>query len=377
MEFRERILLHNIRKWLFKHKAIVITGARQVGKTTLLELLFDKQEVLWLNADLSSVRARLSNPNPEQLKVIIGDKKVVVIDEVQRIENAGLLLKILVDNFKRVQIVATGSSALEISERIFEPLTGRYLLFHLYPFSLKEFYPKHSSFEMEQTLPFHLVHGMYPDICNHKVDAETLLNNLAGQYLYKDVLVWKDIRKPELLDQLLRLLALQLCSEVSMNELANQLKVKSETIANYLDLLEKSFVIYRLKSYSTNPRKEVTKMSKVLFWDNGIRNAILGDFRPLELRNDKGELWENFIISERIKLNQWLHPQRKSFFWRDTNQYEVDYVEVDKGKLAAYEMKWSTTKKHKVTRVFSGFYPDAELGIITPEHFNSFLKVKY
>src|SRR5690606_3134522 len=268
MDLITRITEKQLSQWLFKGKALILTGARQVGKTTLLQkLLIDNKEMLWLNADETMVRERLENLNLEDLKGIIGNYKVVVIDEIQRIPNAGLLLKLLVDNFKSTQIIATGSSALDISERIFEPLTGRHLLFHLYPFSLAEMYQGKSAFEIEQKLPFHLVYGCYPDIFNNQPEAETLLKNLANQYLYKDVLVWKDIRKPELLDKLLKLLALQICSEVSINELSNQLKVKSETVESYIDLLEKSFVIYRLNAYSTNARKEVTKMSKIYFWD--------------------------------------------------------------------------------------------------------------
>lgn len=369
-----RIAESNIRKWLFKKKALILTGARQVGKTTLLHNLFDDAaSILWLNADEAQVRTRLSELNISSLQQIIGNYKIVVIDEIQRIEDAGLLLKILVDNFKSTQVIATGSSALDISERIFEPLTGRHLLFHLYPFSLAELYPQKSLFEIENQLPFHLVYGSYPDICLYREDAKTLLKNLAAQYLYKDVLVWKDIRKPELLDKLLKLLAYQIGSEVSAHELGNQLQVKSETIESYIDLLEKSFVIFRLNAYSTNPRKEVTKMSKIYFWDNGIRNAVIGDFDDISLRQDIGKLWENFIVSERMKMNAWLYPDRQSFFWRNYNQSEVDYVELEKNQLSAFELKWNTHKKFKVTAAFTNAYPDALTSVITPRTFGDFV----
>ncbi|MBL4585942.1 MAG: DUF4143 domain-containing protein, partial [Flavobacteriales bacterium] len=231
----------------------------------------------------------------------------------------------------------------------------------------------HSPFELEQELPFHLVHGLYPELSMKKNMAELLLKNLAEQYLYKDVLVWKDIRKPELLDKLLKLLAYQIGSEVSVNELAKQLQVKSVTVENYLDLLEKSFVIYRLKGYSTNPRKEVTKMSKILFWDNGIRNAIIEDFRHLSLRNDHGQLFENFMISERMKMNAWTRPDIKPFFWRNYNQSEVDYVEYRQKQLSANEIKWSSTKNHRVTKAFTNMYPKAETNIVTPQNFAAFV----
>ena len=368
-----RLLKHQLTYWLNKRKVLVLTGARQVGKTTLLKDLFEGQQMLWLNGDDPAVRTRLDTISVAGIKDLIGGYKIVVIDEVQRILNPGLLLKMMIDNFPEVQFVATGSSALEISDKVFEPLTGRHILFHLYPFAQAEIYPTKSSFELEQQLPFHLRYGSYPDVVLNPNDAEILLKNLAGQYLYKDVLVWKDIRKPELLDKLLKLLAYQVSSEVSIHELANALKVKSETVENYIDLLEKSFVVFRLKSYSTNDRKEVTKMSKIYFWDNGIRNAIIDDFRPLELRNDIGALWENFLVSERLKMKEWKDITARSYFWRNKQQREVDYIEEQYGELTAYEMKWNSEKNHKVTLAFTNAYPTAKTEIITPLNFKGFV----
>jgi len=303
-------------KWFFRSKVLVLTGARQVGKSTLVNQLATTagEKTLFLNADEASIRKRLKDPDISDLKNIIGKNKIVIIDEVQRIENSGLLLKLLADNFKKTQFIATGSSALDISEKIFEPLTGRHFLFHLYPFTLSELYKGYSPFEIEKQLPFHLVYGCYPEVCNQRDEAEMIIKNLANQYLYKDVLAWKDLRKPDLLDKLLQLLAFQAGSEVSLNELATQLKIKTATVESYINVLEKSFVIYRLKSYSTNQRKEVSKMKKIMFWDNGIRNALLNDFRPLEQRNDAGILWENFIITERIKQNNYLQKKHQFFF---------------------------------------------------------------
>lgn len=373
MDVMNRMAANQIKDWVMKGKAIILTGARQVGKTTLLQEIFkDQSNILWLNADETSVRTRLKELNIENLKGVVGKYEMLVIDEIQRVENAGLLLKLLVDNFKQLKIVATGSSALDIAERIFEPLTGRHFLFHLYPFSLSELYENKSPFEIEQQLPFHLIYGNYPDVCNNRLDAEKILRNLSNQYLYKDVLVWKDIRKPELLDKLLKLLAFQICSEVSIHELANQLQVKSETVESYIDLLEKSFVIFRLKSYSTNARKEVTKMSKIYFWDNGIRNAIIEKFDDLSLRNDHGLLWENFMISERLKVNDWKENIIVSYFWRNYNQSKVDYVEVERGKERAYEFKWNSKKQQKVSRAFTNLYPEAETHVITPRNFTEF-----
>jgi hypothetical protein len=348
-----------------------------VGKTTLFTTMFgEKQGLLWLNADETHVRERLQILSVENFKGIIGKNTWVVIDEIQRIPNAGLMIKLLIDNFKDVQFLATGSSALDIAETIFEPLTGRHLLFHLHSLMLAEMYNNLSAFEIEQKIPFHLVYGCYPDVYNNPSDAATLLKNLANQYLYKDVLVWKDIRKPQLLDKLLQLLAHQIGSEVSIAELANQLKVKSETVESYIDLLEKSFVVYRMPAFSNNPRKEISKMHKIFFWDNGIRNAIIDNFDDTSIRTDVGKLWENFIITERMKWLAWNNPSAKSYFWRNYNQSEVDYLEVNKKQIMAYEMKWNTAKKHKVTAAFTNTYPEAQTEIITPINFASFCGVE-
>jgi len=374
METQDRILTSVLNQWMFKRKAIVITGARQVGKSTLLNYYLNTQNksVLRLNADFPEDKQQLENTSLQSLKILIGKHQILFIDEVQRISNCGLLLKILVDQFKNLQVIATGSSALEISETIFEPLTGRNYLFHLYPFSLKELYPNDTAPQIAKNFPFHLIYGMYPELCLHRNEAEMILRNLSAQYLYKDVLIWKDIRKPDLLEKLLQLIAYQICSEVSINELANQLKVKSETVESYLNLLEKSFVIFRLPSYGSNPRKEVSKMKKYYFWDNGIRNAVIGDFRPLEIRQDKGVLWENYMVSERCKMNAFLTLEAKSYFWRSLQQQEVDYVEKYKSKLSGWEIKWNTDAKNKITKAFGNLYPKAKTDIITPENFSEF-----
>ena len=377
MNFLARLIENQLKQYLFKQKALVIIGARQVGKTTMLKALSKSLgDSLWLNADELTVRERLTNPSINGIENIIGNYKIVIIDEIQRIVNAGLLLKLMVDNFNDVQFIATGSSALEISDNIFEPLTGRHILFKLYPFSLAELHPTKSPFEVEKELPFHLVYGCYPEISLKRDISQILLENLSQQYLYKDVLAWKDIRKPDLLDKLLKLLAYQIGSEVSINELSNKLKIKSETVENYLNLLEKAFVIFRLKSYSNNARKEVSKMSKIFFWDNGIRNAVIDDYRDLSMRNDQGQLFENLIISERMKMNSWLNKSAKSFFWRNYNQSEVDYVEVNDDEVYAFEMKWNSHKNNKVTRAFTNIYTDAKTEVITPESFMNFIFLK-
>jgi uncharacterized protein len=364
-----------LEKWLFRKKVLVITGARQVGKSTMLQNMLEKsaKPYLYINAEEPANKKLFENLSVVKLQDLFGANEIIVIDEAQQIENIGLCLKLMADNFKSKQIIATGSSALEIADKVFEPLTGRHFLFHLYPLSLSEIYNNNQRLKLYENLNWHLVYGMYPDTVNHRQDAAKYIKSLTGQYLYKDVLIWKDIRKPDLLDKLLQLLAYQMGSEVSMQELAVSLKVKSETVETYIDLLEKSFVVYRLKSHSTNDRKEVTKMKKIYFWDNGIRNAIIDNFRPIEQRDDVGALWENFIISERLKTNHYKEKSIRSKFWRSLQQQEVDYVEIEDGQVSAYEMKWNTNKKGRITKAFTNLYPNSKTEIITPENFVDFV----
>ena len=374
MKIFQRKLENTLQQLLFKGKALIITGARQVGKTTMLKSMFGNNEnTLWINADEGQMRERLTNPSIQSLNAVLGNYKIVIIDEIQRIQNAGLLLKLMIDNFKDVQFIATGSSALGISDNTFEPLTGRFFLFHLYPFSLMEIYSTKSPFEVEQELPFHLVYGSYPEVCTKRDLSQMILSNLSDQYLYKDVLVWKDIRKPDLLNKLLKLLAFQIGSEVSINEPAITLKVKSETVVNYIDLLEKSFVVFKLKPYSSNARKEIVKMNKIYFWDNGIRNSVIDNFDDLSTRQDHGQLFENFLISERLKTDSLKGNNTKSYFWRNYNKSEVDYVELNKNIISAFEIKWNSKKKYSISKAFTNIYPDANCSIITPKHMISFI----
>lgn len=368
MEY-SRLLQRTLVKWLFKGKVLVLIGARQVGKSTLLAHLLQNlpYQVLSLNADEFTVRDLFVEPTKAKLKLLIGDNKIVFLDEAQQIKNIGQILKLLIDNFKDVQFIASGSSALEIADEIFEPLTGRHFVFNLYPLSVAEVYTKKGYLKFTENVNWHLVYGMYPDVVNNKTNAKKYLKSIANQYLYKDVLAWKDIRKPELLHKLLQLLAFQIGSEVSVNELANTLKVKSDTIETYIDLLEKCFVIFKLKSYVTNERNEVTKMRKIYFYDLGIRNAVINNFAPIELRTDVGVLWENFVITEIIKRNEYKQLDTNYYFWRTLAQQEVDLIVQDEQIIKAYEMKWSG--KGKITKAFTNNYPDAAVQIISRDNF--------
>lgn len=366
-----RLLQKTIESRLFAGKAIIVIGARQVGKSTLSKLILEKQDykALQLNCDEPEVRDMLSNINTAELRLLIADNRIVVIDEAQRVENIGMTLKLITDNFPDVQLLVTGSSSFELQDKLNEPLTGRKYEYHLYPISTAELMASNGLLGVKQTLEQRLVYGSYPDILNHADDAKELLMNLAGSYLYKDLLTLESVRRPVLLGKLLTALALQVCSEVSYNELAQTVGTDNKTIEKYIDLLEKCYIVFRLNGFNRNLRTELKKSKKVYFFDNGIRNAILQNFAPLSLRQDAGALWENFIISERIKRNHYLGRYVNSYFWRTTQQQEIDYVEECDGQFSIFEMKWNPRRAN--TQFPSSFltaYDVKEKAVVTPEN---------
>lgn len=369
-----RVIQGKIERCLFKKKAIVVYGARQVGKTSLIQSLQEKlgdANCSYLNCDEPDVRDSLTNISSTHLRALVGKKKVVFIDEAQRVKNIGLTLKLFVDNFRDKQVVATGSSSFDLSNQIAEPLTGRTYEFHLHPFSLAELSQRYSTLEIQRLLERRIIFGMYPEIEQRPDEAEKLLKSLAGSYLYKDVLQFQSIKRPELLDKLLTALALQIGNEVSFNELATMLSVNKETISNYIQLLEKSFVVFRLSPFSRNLRNELTKLRKVYFYDTGIRNAILNNFSPLEKRNDVGALWENFMVSERMKYNTNSDVNVNTYFWRTHQQQEIDYLEERGGKIAAFEFKWRNSRK-KAPRLFLETYPGSNVTFVDRENYAEF-----
>lgn len=373
----KRILQEKIESYFFKDRCIIVYGARQVGKTTMIKQIQKKyphSDTLYMNCDEPDVRKSLTEVTSTELKTMIGNKKLVFIDEAQRVKNIGLTIKLIVDNFPEIQVVATGSSSLDLSNEIVEPLTGRKYEFQLFPLSFAELGQKYSNIEIKRLLEKRILYGMYPEIEEKQDESEILLRELASSYLYKDVLQYQNIRRPELLEKLLIALALQIGREVSYKELANLLGVTKETITNYIQLLEKSFVIFRLPPFSRNLRNELTKLRKIYFYDNGIRNALINNFNPLHLRQDVGQLWENFMISERLKKNANDGLFISSYFWRTYRQQEIDYIEDHGGILHVFEFKWRKSKE-RIPKVFLEAYPDSRVEFITNVNFENFVGI--
>lgn len=359
---------------LHKGKALVLIGARQTGKTTLLkELIRDREHTLWLNADDMDSRNLIQNLTIARLQSLFGGYQYIVIDEAQRVENIGLQLKLITDNMPDVQLLVTGSSALEIANRINEPLTGRKLEYKLYPLSFSELQASFGMLDECTHLPLRLVYGSYPDVVCHPGEEKRILSQLADSYLYKDVLQWERIKKPEKLLKLLQALAYQMGGEVSYNELAQVVGLDKETISNYIVLLEQSQVIFRLGSFSRNLRNELKFARKIYFYDNGIRNALISNFSDIEMRQDIGALWENYLISERLKRNQYNERYVNTYFWRTTQKQEIDYLEECDGKLAAFEFKWNPKKMARNNPTFLNAYPDVDIQTITRENYIEFL----
>ena len=371
-----RTLQQRIEGNLFKGKAVIVIGARQVGKSTLFRQITEKLEepVLMLNCDEPEVRELLAGMNLVELKLMIGKHRLVVIDEAQRVSEIGMTLKRITDNFPEVQLLVTGSSSFELQNRLNEPLTGRKYEYHLFPISTRELLEHGGLIAVKQSLESRLIFGSYPDIVNHADEAKELLMNIAGSYLYKDLLALEDIRRPALLEKLLVALALQVGSEVSYNEIAQTVGSDSKTVEKYIDLLEKCYIVFRLGAFSRNLRTELKKSKKIYFYDNGIRNAVIQNFAPLSMRNDVGALWENFFISERIKANEYEGRYAKSYFWRTTQQQEIDYIEEADGQFTVFEMKWNPRKKTTpLPAAFLKTYPVAQEAVITPENYLEWL----
>ncbi len=370
----QRAIENHIKGKIGKGKAIIIVGARQVGKTTLIKNLLKKKDYLFLDADDPSIKKLLTSPNTEQIRSILGENKIVFIDEAQRIDGIGLTLKIITDQFSDVQLLVSGSSSFDLGNQLNEPLTGRKWEYELFPISWQEFEKKEGYVKAEQQLETRLLYGMYPEVLNERGNEREVLKNLASSYLYRDILAFSEIRKPEMLDSLLLALALQVGNEVNYNELAQIIGVNKITIQKYIDILEKGYIVFRLNSFSRNLRNEIKRNRKIYFYDNGIRNMIMGNFNSLALRTDVGALWENLLISERKKQNLYKNTFARMYFWRTKQQQEVDFVEEKNGKIYGFGFKWKTKSKLKLPKTFVQTY-NAETKIIDNNNFREFVVI--
>jgi len=371
----KRLLEDNILQYIDQGKALIIIGPRQVGKTTLLKLLEKRlgRKTLFLNCDEIEVKNSLTTHSLNRLRDIIEDYEVVIIDEAQRIRDVGITLKLIIDNFKGLQLIVSGSSSLELANKINEPLTGRKFEFFIYPFSSAELRSENGTFEESKNLYKRLIFGSYPDVVNNPGKERLILNNLASSYLYRDIMAYQEIRRPELLDDLLKALALKLGYQVSYNELSRTVGTDKETVRRYIDLLEKAFIVFRLRSFSRNLRTELKKSRKLYFYDNGIRNAIVGNFNNTDSRDDTAALWENYLVSERRKYLEYNNLYAHSYFWRTTQQQEIDYIEEADGKICLYEFKWNPNKKVLFPKTFLRNYEVDSYQVINPDNHMNFI----
>lgn len=373
----KRQLEEIISQKLFTGKAIILLGPRQTGKTTLLSGIANAfGDHLYLNGDDFMVRNQLEKASVTELRQIIADHKLVFIDEAQRVKNVGIILKLITDGFKDVQLLVSGSSALELSNEMNEPLTGRKWEYTLFPVSFWELRNYKGSLGSLTQLEQRIIFGMYPEVINKPGHERELLNLISDSYLYKDLLSNKGIRKPEILQKLLVALALQIGNEVSLNELSNTLQIDKNTVSNYIDLLEKAFVVFKLHPLSRNLRNEINTSKKIYFYDNGIRNVLINNFNPPELRNDTGQLWENFLMSERLKFNHYNFNYCNKYFWRTHQKQEIDYIEESDGIFRTFEFKWTKKKSVKIPTVFEETYKNNTFTVITKDNYFDFLMKK-
>lgn len=370
-----RLLQTTIEQRLFKGKAILIFGPRQAGKSTLVEAILAGKEHLYLNGDDADVREMLTHTTAARLKAIMGRHTILFIDEAQRIPDIGLIIKLFTDQLKTIQVIATGSSAFELQSQVNEPLTGRKYEYLLLPLSFEEMALQNGLIDEKRLIEHRMVYGYYPEIVTKRGEEAELLKLLADSYLYKDLLMLEQVKKPIILEKLLKGLALPLGSEISYHELAQLTGSDPKTVEKYIDLLEKAYVLFRLPALSRNVRNEIKKGKKIYFYDCGIRNAILNNFKPLSSRTDAGALWENYLMAERVKLLRYHQLTRTQYFWRTAQQQEIDLIEEDSDGLYAYEFKWGSRAKAKFPSTFTSSYQVSETAVITPQNMEDFLMI--
>jgi len=371
-----RILFNRILSSLQPGKAVVLLGARRVGKTFLIKKIMDEvaEPYLFLNGEEISTLDLLERKTVRNYKNLLGNKRLLIIDEAQKVPDIGSILKLMVDEIDKLKILATGSSAFDLENTSGEPLTGRKITLKLYPLSEKELYDIEPVTDRRDNLHTRLIYGNYPELylMNSLEDKSSYLEELINSYLLKDILTFENIKNSSKIINLLRLIAFQIGGEVSLYELAKKLQLSRNTVEKYLDLLTKVFILFKLEGYSRNLRKEVVKSSKWYFYDNGIRNAVIANLNPLTIRNDVGALWENYMISERIKFQSYNKMLVNNYFWRTYDRQEIDLIEEREGNLFAFEMKWNESKT-KIPKAWSKAYPDSHFKVITRENYSDWL----
>lgn len=371
----KRELLPLVEKQLEKGKIILIMGARQVGKSTLLKDIFsDKDKILWMNGDDPDVEQTLDNMTSTRLKAMLAGKKFFILDEAQKISEIGRKLKLIVDNIEDIQVVATGSSSFELASKVSESLTGRKREYQMFPLTFREMVEHTDLLSETRLIPHRLIYGYYPEVVTSPGDEKEVLKELSGSYLYKDILQLDGILKSEKMTKLLQALSRQIGDQISYREIGMLIDLDPKTVEKYIDILEKSFIVFRLGSFSRNLRNELKNSKKIYFYDLGIRNAVIGDFREPELRQDIGALWENFVVAERLKRHRYNRDFASVWFWRSNQQKEIDIIEEENGRLSAFEIKWNPRKKDaKIPSQFANAYPDAVFKVITPENIEEFI----
>ena len=371
----QRLQIEFARRRLFRGKALIIFGPRQAGKTTFCEQLLEKVDrpTLRLNGDDSDTRELFDKPNVSVLKNLIGKNDILFIDEAQRIPDVGLAIKIVVDQMKDVQVIATGSSSFELAGHINEPLTGRKYEMRLYPLAYSELVEDTDFLTEKRNLEMRMIYGSYPEIVTDPENAEEHLKLIADSYLYKDLFALEKLNKPQLLEKIVKALALQVGSEVNYNEVSRLVGADVKTVEKYITLMEQAFVVFTLPALSRNVRNEIKKGRKIYFYDNGIINAVTNNFKMLRNRKDVGSLWENYLISERAKTLQLKNLRAKKYFWRTTQQQEIDYIEESQERMLAAEFKWNHAKVNQFSKTFLNAYPEAITQFVTPENYFEFI----
>jgi len=362
-----------INEYLFQGKAIILFGARQVGKTSLIKTAVKAKQHLWLNGDEPDTQVLLENITPSRLQAILGKTRILVIDEAQMISNIGLLIKRLVDSSPEIQVIASGSSAFELADKTKESMVGIKQEIQVFPLSFSEMAAHHSLVYENRLISHRLVYGYYPEVVSNPGKEEKILNDLVDGFLYKDILNLEGVKKASTLQRLVQMLAFRIGSELSYSSLANDLGINRLTVEKYIDILEKNFIVFSLPAFSRNQDNELKKGRKIYFWDNGLRNRIIKKYYPVEFRDDVGALWENFFISERLKKLAHDGKQIDVYFWRNTQQAEIDFLEVENDEIVAYEMKYSPNQKAKFSKSFTGKYSPKYLHVVNNQNYFEFL----